>query len=189
LRIGFDCDGVLSDFNRRFIEIANDKFDKHVTPTQVTNWDYVGLYTPEEVSQVWNEAIKPAHNFWMTLEPIERIKLTEESVKHTLLFITSRVPTAGDSIELQTASWLSWRMGVMFPTVLVVKHATEKYKLFRDLHLDAYIEDKPSTIEQMQDHNQNVFIYDQPYNQGVLGQRVKTVGEYLRIVEETCGRT
>lgn len=181
-RIGFDVDGVLADFNQKFVSLANERFHKAFTTADVTNWNYTGLYTPEEVDEVWAEVIKPMKNFWQTVAPLTpgtELLSDLEDDDHTIYFVTSRVPSAGVSIEAQTQLWLETYYNIAFPQVIVVDPASQKVPAYNLLRLDAFVDDKPSTVKAMLQAGQNVFIYDQPYNQGVDAPRVHSIGEYL----------
>lgn len=188
LRIGFDIDGVLADFSGRFVEIANTMFGTSYKASEQPNWDYE-QFSKEQVDKVW-EVIRTTNNFWENLYSIEPDKtLGAVEVSHTPIFITSRVPVAGDSIESQTQTWLLERKFVTFPTVLVVPHYSKKLPLMQALELDSYIDDKPETVEQLQAVGLNCYIFDQPYNQKVTcAPRVKSIADYISDVEAKLGR-
>ena len=71
--------------------------------------------------------------------------------------------------------------------ILVVEHWSEKSRLYKGLALDAFLDDKPETVRAMLKWRQNVYIMDQPYNREVEAPRVKSVDEFLEIVEEKLG--
>lgn len=188
LKIGFDVDGVLADFSKRFTELANRKFNKTVNYKDQTVWDYNEFYTPEEIESVWSD-IKATTDFWFDLERLHRIPLWVQN-QHQLWFITSRVPVKGMPTELQTAGWLHWLQDINYPQVIVVNQWHEKPTLYKALHLDAFIDDKPETVTEMRKRHQNCYVMDQPYNSKVEvpeGYRVHNVEEYIKHVEETLG--
>jgi uncharacterized HAD superfamily protein len=185
LRIGLDVDGVLADFIAAACDIAIQLgFDPDPTV-----WD-IGLSEPQ-LDQLW-ERIRATENFWLRLNPFSPTNLQEVQHKHTLIFITSRVPlNAGDSVEQQTATWLNHLLGIDFPTVLVVGRPQIKPKLYRQLALDSYIDDKAETVVAMRKLGQNCYVFDQPWNRnahmGLIGEdhrRVKSIEEYISDVEK-----
>jgi len=187
LRIGFDCDGVLCDFSGRFVQMANQMFGTNCRASDQATWDYE-QFSKAQVDKVWAE-IRTTRDFWAKLDAIEPdVTLDDVEALHTPIFITSRVPVAGDSIEMQTQSWLLEKKFVTFPTVLVVPHYSLKLPLMQALKLDSYIDDKAETVEQLQAVGLNCYIYDQPYNQAVTcAPRVKSISEYIKDVEAKLG--
>ena len=192
MKIGFDVDGVLADFNTRFINrviavTGRDLFPPH--PFVISCWDYPEAfgYSKKEVSAVW-EHIKKDPLFWRYLHrcsdvPFERIEALNETWDHDIYFVTSRV---GINCKGQTEEWL--RPYIFNPTVLISSH---KGLCAQALRLDAYIDDK---IENCVDTAPScwTFILDRPWNQpGAPGwqklspamqqaiTRVVTVGEML----------
>lgn len=182
LRLGFDCDGVLSDFSKCYLEWAAEMWPDF---KPLPEWDF-GL-TKSQQDVLWAE-IKATENFWLKLEAIGTSKLREADSKHTLIFVTSRVPSAGASIERQTAMWLNWKFDVLWPTVIVVNHWHEKPALFRDLRLDAFIDDKQETVLAMLRKGQDAYVFDQPWNREEnFPNRVKSIEEYISSVEAKLG--
>src|SRR5258707_517829 len=104
---------------------------------------------------------------------------------HDLFFIPSRVPSLGVSPILETADWLKRYHGLSSPTVLVVDPASRKIPIAKALDLDAFVDDKPSTVLMMRDAGIKTYVYDQPYNRTVDGPRVKNVNEFLEVVVAT----
>lgn len=188
LRIGFDIDGVLADFSGAFVGIANRMFGTNYSASEQANWDYE-QFSKEQVDKVWDE-IRATNNFWQELAPLEpQVALRKVSEDHTVIFITSRVPVAGASIETQTQRWLCWQKFITFPTVLVVPHYSLKLPLMQALKLDSFIDDKAETVEQLRAVGLNCYIYDQPYNRQVTAApRVSSILDYIKDVEDKLGR-
>lgn len=183
LRIGFDLDGVLADFAGWYLGRAKELWPDFAPKPE---WSF-GLVNTQQ-DELWAE-IRATENFWQKLRPIVQDTVTLRTIneRHTLLFITSREPTLGRSVEMQSALWLSYKLQILYPTVLVVDHWHEKPALYRDLHLDAYIDDKPETVVRMISKDQNCYAFDQPWNQGILAPRVRSVEEYVATVEAKLG--
>lgn len=187
LRLGFDMDGVLVNFSKRFSDIANKLTGKQVDYHKQSTWDFEE-FTADEVDKAW-EVIHTTPDFWMHLDPIEPpVFLSDLEDKHILYFITSRVYVPGHSIEYQSASWVLNYKRVVYPTVLVVPHWSQKAELIHALKLDAFIDDKPDTVNHLRSTGFNCYIYNQPYNQAVDAPRVSKILDYVTDVEAKLGR-
>lgn len=182
LKLGIDVDGVLSNFSGRYAEFAKDLFDLDLQLANQTTWDFPGVSKHQD-QEIWKR-INTTLDFWMTLRPLPGANsLIEAQYRHDLFFITSRTPTKGYSPTIQTAKWLWMNRWVMFPTVLVVDHPTEKIPIAKSLNLNAFIDDKPSTVKQMREAGIHTFVLDQPYNKDVPDPRVPNVDEFILAVE------
>lgn len=182
LRIGFDLDGVLADFERWYVGRAKQLWPGFEPKPE---WDFGLTKAQQEV--LWKE-IRGTRNFWFSLYPMARIPV-EAIDNHTLIFITSRIDLdEGPTVEAQSAEWLRWFFHIEYPTVLVVNHWHEKPELYRACRLDAFIDDKPETVSSMLRKGQNAYIYDQPWNREFnFPNRAKTITDYIKSVEATCG--
>lgn len=127
MRIGFDIDGVLADFNTSFIALIPEVTGRNLFPAGYwpQTWDYPQAlgYTKEEVSAVW-EVIKQGGTFWNELPPLPDIYVLRDwlcsppinSEYHEFYFITSRM---GKSVKLQTEDWLDSYIDAPGNTVLI----------------------------------------------------------------------
>jgi hypothetical protein len=137
LRIGFDMDGVLVDFESTFREIERNLFGPGPT---------VDAQTPEDEEEsagsaesasardtardserrrqaVW-ERIRTTEDFWTTLGPtdpqaVRRLHGLMLQHRWEVFFITQRPATAGDTVQRQTQRWLI-QQGFDMPSVLVI---------------------------------------------------------------------
>lgn len=160
-RLGIDLDGVVADFVGGFFKISNPMFgtDHH----EQKSWDFE-QYTNEQVDLVWTE-IKKTRNFWTTLSPekgVDRLLYSKPDVE--LVFITSRIPTIGASPREQSCSWLSGHFGITYPFVIVVDNPSEKIPLVKNLGIETFIDDKPSTVRQMHNAGIRTYVRSQLYN-------------------------
>jgi hypothetical protein len=185
-------DGVLADFNTAYVGLFEkltgvNKFPpdwkEQLDKTFPTCWNYEKLagYTSEEVKAVW-ASIKGDPEFWYSLEPYGEVpsvcrslNLFIEGREAEAYFITHRM---GTNVKFQTETWLR-DLGIEIPTVLI---AGDKTPIINSLELDAYIDDKPETVEQaVAQTKARVYLMNRPYNQEVgVGTRVRSVSEMLK---------
>lgn len=173
MRIGFDVDGVLADFNTGFIKRVI-----HVTgvdlfpprPFDIPMWDYPQHYgyTEAQVNAVW-ENIKADATFWRRLPEYPGTESflfgTIESLDregNDVYFITSR---PGIAAKKQTENWiraagLNW----MEPTVLI---SSAKGLCAHALRLDIYVDDRWENCLDVvaTSEGTKVYLLDQPWNQ------------------------
>jgi uncharacterized HAD superfamily protein len=165
LRLGIDIDGVLSDFTTPYHTICEQLTGK-VLPAEVKDWFQSNWnLTPEIHKQAW-DVISNTKNFYLHNMPFSDIlnfDMTAFSKKYRLYFITTRVITEGDPIEIQTAKWLSC-CGIKYPTVLVEK---QKGEIARALRLDAIIDDRPENLIEVSEKSTDtvLFLRDREWNQ------------------------
>ncbi len=193
MKIGFDVDGVLADFNRSFIErviavTGKDLFP--LRPFDIPTWDYPQHYgyTDAECSAVW-ENIKADATFWYQLFPYDGVpeflsKL--HSGNHDIYFITSR---PGIQAKAQTENWIEFHNfglkteAFSYPTVLI---SSDKGRCAVALKLDLYIDDR---TENCLDVNHSspatkVVMLARPWNtaqQGIL--RVETLDQFATFID------
>lgn len=194
MRIGIDVDGVLADFNGRFIEriisvVGKDLFPPR--PFDIPMWQYPTHYgyTKEEETKVW-EHIFADPTFWSSLDPywytptvLEKVR--ELSSEHDVYFVTSR---PGIRSKHQTEVWLATHSGDFLwnPTVLVSSEKAEcAHALKLDFYIDDYINNCIATAQVTGPYR--TFMLDQPWNRvldaGDFGiVRVQSVDDMLTTV-------
>lgn len=195
MRIGFDIDGVLADFNTSFIALVKEVTGKDLFPAGYWphTWDYpqaVG-YTPEEVNAVW-QAIKEGGVFWRDLGALPDLKTLTQwlfetdprpqgSGRHEFYFITSRM---GKDVKLQTEDWLEEHTSIPGLTVLI---SSEKGALCKALKLDYYVDDRAENIADVVEKNGQVtqaYLIDQPWNQHMrTGHRITDISQFLSAID------
>jgi len=184
-RLGVDLDGVVCDFVKSFFKISNRLYGTDYE-TQET-WDFGDKYDAAQVDRVWEE-IKRTKDWWQTLTPLPGTN----ALRYPLpgiepVFITSRIPTYGRSPREQSCAWLREHFYITYPFVLVVDNPSQKVPLVKDLGIQAFIDDKRSTVLQMHDAGIRSYVQLQPYNcsepfpEGVVC--VESLNEFLK--EET----
>jgi hypothetical protein len=147
LRIGFDLDGTLADFESAFHEIEVRLFgrDSHLDAGQPERESEEPssseaadeprgragrkdrarpfLEGRRRRDEIWNE-IRKTPNFWSTLKPhdpsaVRRIYHLALQHKWEVFFITQRPYTEGETVQRQTQRWLV-QQGFDLPSVLVI---------------------------------------------------------------------
>jgi hypothetical protein len=170
MRLGFDLDGVLANLHLAFSEAALHLFpeldarivaspevgasppDTHpaadapdgeavdVAPPPVS----ASVLTPRQVDAVWDHLCGTT-DFWETLSEIEegtvaRLAATADARRWEVMFLTSRPPAAGRTIQRQSQRWLE-RLGFPLPSVYVV-HGS-RGRIADALDLDVVVDDRP----------------------------------------------
>ena len=134
LRLGLDVDGVLADFRAAFHTLAASELDRRDVEPELSKGD---------IERLW-KAVARAGNWWLDLaayEPAQVARLYSLSRAHRweVFFMTSRPPSAGDSVQLQTQVWLE-KCGFFLPSVMTAP-AGARGELARALRLDLVVDD------------------------------------------------
>jgi 5'(3')-deoxyribonucleotidase len=184
MRIGFDVDGVLADFNTAFMDyyaqvVGEDKFPKR--PFDIPTWDYPAFYgyTKEQDKAVWGKIVQDKTFWWkLPLYPwTEQVLQKLDELEHDgadVYYITSR---PGISAKWQTEAWLRDHGCELYdrPTVLV---SSLKGHCAKALHLDLYFDDKNENCEDVLNmaHDTRCITVAQPWNKAVGCERVEPEG-------------
>lgn len=137
LRLGIDVDGVLADFRTAFRALAAKELG-HRGDAEVEQ-----ELSKKDVERLW-KAVANAPNWWGDLPPYEpdqlaRLYALARSGRWEVFFMTSRPPSGGDSVQLQTQVWLE-RYGFYMPSVLTAP-AGARGELARSLRIDVIVDD------------------------------------------------
>ena len=163
LRIGFDLDGTLADFESAFhaVEVRLFGRDSHIEagqpereseepavvegtePTNDPQADArkVVAQGRRRRDQIWDE-IRKTPNFWNTLRPLDPHavrRINDLTLRHKweVFFITQRPYTEGETVQRQTQRWLA-SQGFELPSVLVIggSRGAAAAALRLDYHVD-----------------------------------------------------
>ncbi|PNE22933.1 5'-nucleotidase [Mesotoga sp. Brook.08.YT.4.2.5.1] len=184
MKIMIDIDDILSNFNLAFLKIANEMFEEVPMDVEVKVWDFwksVPNLTLDMEERVW-ERIRNTPNFYEFLPPyaspkeLKRLGSLVAQGCHEFYFITSRFPTKGRSVQLQSQRWIQKKIGE--PVSVIV--SSRKGELCKVLGIDYAVDDAPHHVENLLDHGINTYIMDWPYNRHIDHRlRVKNLGEFL----------
>ena len=141
LRLGFDIDGVLANFQAAFRATAvriGAKSGDEADPAQSGS-----PMSADEVRRVWDH-IARTPNWWMEIdayepEQIARLYSLARAAGWEVFFLTKRPPSAGDSVQFQTQWWIE-RFGFYLPAVLTVPGS--RGEVANALRLDLIVDDQ-----------------------------------------------
>ena len=169
LRVAFDLDGTVADMFFALRREATKLFGEDIvraTPATSTVPQEAGVeqapqakpedeqaanqtlqelhLTARQQNQLWDH-VKKIENFWTTLPELEpgiiaRIAKAAADRRWEVLFLTTRPPTAGELVQLQSQRWLEAH-GFQYPSVFVVQRS--RGRIADALHLDAFVDDRP----------------------------------------------
>jgi len=136
LRLGMDVDGVLADFRSYFRALATSELG-------LRGGGDDSELSKGDVERLW-KAVARIANWWMNLpayepEQITRLYDLTRKGRWEIFFMTSRPPSGGDTVQMQTQVWLE-RHGFYLPTVLTAP-AGARGELSRALRLDLMVDD------------------------------------------------
>lgn len=137
LRLGIDVDGVVADFQSAFRALAERELGLPAGGGEAE------LSKPD-VDRLWR-VVAETNNWWLDVpayEPdqIERLYAQARTGRWEVFFMTSRPPSAGDSVQLQTQVWLE-RQGYFLPSVLTTPSGA-RGEVARSLRLDLAVDDR-----------------------------------------------
>ncbi len=172
MRIGFDIDGVLADFNKAFIDLIVHTTGANLFPARpfdIPMWDYPQHYgyNGAQLKEVWG-IITASESFWATLPPyadaketLNRLTEANQVEGHDVYFVTSR---PGVRAKAQTEQWL-WNNGYTgVPTVLI---SSRKGVSADAIELDTYIDDRDVNIVDVittRGVKTRTYLVDRPWN-------------------------
>ena len=117
LRLGFDIDGVLADFQTALGSACQDLIGIEAGLVSARDLPTV------ELKRAWRRIIRTP-NWWTTLsayEPDQIARLYDLTRRNRweVFFLTKRPPTVGDTVQVQTQWWIE-SQGFYLPSVATV---------------------------------------------------------------------
>src|SRR5215213_10239911 len=143
LRIGFDLDGVVADFRTAFLDVAEELLGRKAIQKPTSPMPDLDAVSAADAKRVW-QVIDATPNWWAALAPYEpaqiaRIYQLARRYRWEVSFLTSRIPTAGDSVQFQSQTWLE-AYGFYMPAVVTVPGS--RGEIANALRLDIVIDDQ-----------------------------------------------
>jgi hypothetical protein len=165
MRLGCDLDGVLANLHGAFVATALELFpdlDRTAIEAPTVGASPPGserpsdqpptvppvepdiVVSPRQTDAIWRR-LSSIPDFWETLGEIEsgaikRLAGLADARRWEVIFLTSRPPSAGQTVQRQTQRWLE-RGGFPLPSVFVV-HGS-RGRIAEALELDVVIDDRP----------------------------------------------
>jgi hypothetical protein len=143
LRVGFDLDGVVADFRTAFLDVATKLIGTEAIRRPSAPLPDFDAVSPADAKRVWR-VITETPNWWLGLAPYEpaqiaRLYQLARRYRWEVSFLTSRIPTAGDSVQFQSQAWLEAH-GFYMPAVVTVPGS--RGEIANALRLDVIIDDQ-----------------------------------------------
>ncbi len=175
MNLGFDIDGVISDFVRTFAELVKKHYDLTIAEADIYCHDLnlvLGISKEER-----NGLIRETLQKDLTLNPGARDSLRKlYSNGHKILILTAR---PNDLVKI-TEDWLK-RKEIPYSQLIQLD---EGEKHLADVNLDFVVEDNLADAIGWSKKVKNILIYDHPWNQSFnvkgLFKRVHNWNEILR---------
>ena len=196
IKLGIDIDGVLANFDERFVGILQSLGIKIPSDFQPNNWSWsnAGLQ-PDTMDKAW-KIIDSTPLFWESLKPYSNIVDMAEffreyaDKKYEIYFITARKDGVGRGTREQSERWLREHMlnPTQTITVLPVKSGLDKAEIIYALQLDYSIDDHAPTVTNNKTiKGHKAFLLDRSWNQDGKFydlKIVKTLKEFFNEVEK-----
>lgn len=179
MRIGFDVDGVLADFNTSYVSLvrrctgrdlfASDVVEQIAAGVYPNTWNWpeaLGYdYQTEIKGKIWSDYMMKQTSFWENLGIMPEfqkkgdIRIDQMARDHEMYFITNRV---GSTAKQQTERWIRRWFNVQNPTVLITENKGDAAGVLR---LEFYIDDKWENVaKQTYPKDTAVYLLNRPWN-------------------------
>jgi len=179
MNIGFDIDGVISDFVAGFVEVVKDHYNTILTEADIYCHDLnlvLGIGKEERSKLIKETILKGLKLNLGTQQTL--VKLSSEG--HRNFILTAR----SNNLNGTTSKWLKEK-GIPYCQLLHLKEG-EKYQA--NVNLDVVVEDNLEDAIEWSQKVKNVLIYDHPWNQSKnvrnLVKRVFNWDDIYREIEQ-----
>lgn len=176
MNLGFDIDGVISDFVMTFNELAREKYNISLTEADIYCHDLnlvLGV-TQGEISELIVETLKSDLELYFGAKETTE-KLLKEG--HKIYLLTARY----EFLTKNTLQWLN-KKGVCYTDIL---HLSEGKKYQANVEIDLIVEDCLQDALEWTTKVKHVLIYDHPWNRTKnVRNLVKRVKSWAEIYEE-----
>ena len=155
MNLGFDIDGVISNFTGRFCAIIEERYGARLESTDMYSYDVnLVLGVPkEEVAEIVVETLKSD----LPLNPLAKRTIDQLVADgHSIYLLTAR----SKSMANYTLNWLS-RKGIVYKDIY---HFAIGHKCSTKVPLDLVVEDNLDEALELTKKVKHVLIYDQPWN-------------------------
>lgn len=193
MKILIDCDGVLSNFNKGFLSVANRLLSTAYREEDVGSWDLDDLPGVKEASdEIWRELGAPGFIFSLEAYPgaqegVEALKqLGEVFVVTAPLWMRKRDPSIvhhGQTAPYERMQWIENHFGIPRKRIIFA-HAKEL------VHGTCLIDDKTANVKAWMAENGRrrgtcAFLWAHRYNEIDQGchPRVTWTNSWERVVE------
>lgn len=172
MRIGVDIDGVLRDLCDSLLVQYHKDFPNHEVEA-ITRWDLHHFFPVGKMIYPYAFDVK-AKEVFEDAEPYPGAYAAMVALKergHEIIYVT----TQPRGKEIHTLNWL---LKHCFPYDGLV------FTGIKDItNCDVYIDDGPHNIKALRDAGRLAFCFDQPWNRAVAGERVKSLQEFVEVVD------
>jgi len=187
MRIGFDIDGVLANFNEAILQYINRRIVSNYTEKSITSWEYYDCI--EEVTEPMQKAIfveaSETRWFWYRLkcynqEDMDSIAILSE--KHNIYFISNRFENPTEDYTLwQTRRWLD-KFHIHPAGVIITQDKAEICKI---LNLKYFIDDDQRNEYAINKDQLRTrcYLLNRPWNEKAeANYRLDTVEDYINLI-------
>ncbi len=176
MNLGFDIDGVISNFTIQFVDIIQKRYGAILTCADMYSYDVslvLGI-TKDEVAGIVNETLKCD----LPLNPLAKETLDMLNAEgHDIYLLTAR----SDELVEHTLNWLKQK-GIVYKDIF---HLTSGKKNLVDVSIDLAVEDNLEEAIELTRKVKHVLLFDQPWNKtkNVKGL-IKRVYDWSEVYKE-----
>lgn len=153
MNISYDIDGVLANFLNAFLQMGRKLGLEDELPDHWLLFDQWEIASPEVSAEIWSR-LEDDDRWWMQIEPHEDAHI----VTPVHCYITSRSISSALS-----HAWLQFH-GFPEAPVHTVGVGNSKLATAQEEGVDLHIDDKPSTVRELNNNGIDALLRDRPVN-------------------------